>query len=201
MSSADRIALFDMDGSLADFNGAMRRDLEALRSPGEEPIGDDFYRLEELPHMKRRMQIIKAQPGWWLELEPIEMGMRILRLAQEIGYRCDILTKGPSSHPTAWKEKVEWCRRHLGDIDVHIVTNKSLVYGTMLYDDFHGFMSGWLSTRPRGLGIMPSDSGPRVLDHPNLIYWDGQNFDQVREAMIRAYEREPAQELVLNESH
>ena len=194
----DKIALFDMDGSIADFEGAMRRDLNLLKGPLEPELqGGDLWTLETQDHIRHRMRMIKSQPGWWLELPVIQKGMQILDLARAIGFKCDILTKGPSSHPTAWKEKVEWCKRYVPDAEIHIVTNKGIVYGTMLYDDYSEYMASWLLHRPRGLGIMPVKNGVKALDHPNVVHWDGTNLDAARDAMERAYARGTKEPLVL----
>jgi hypothetical protein len=59
-----RIGLFDMDGSLFDFEGAMRHGLELLHSPDEPPLPANLWELDDVPHMKARMRLIKNQPAW-----------------------------------------------------------------------------------------------------------------------------------------
>lgn len=193
------IALFDMDGSLADFDGALARDLEELRSPGEPALtADTLWRQETGPHVRARMRLIKAQPGWWLNLAPIPMGMQILELCRRAGFDVHVLTKGPKRHSNAWDEKVQWCQRHLGsDVDIHVTSDKGLVYGKLLYDDYPEYMLRWLRHRPRGLGIMPANANNRDFAHPNVVKWDGTNLDEVARAVAAAKGRSPGEDLVL----
>ena len=196
-----KIALFDLDGSLADFEGAMRRDLEALRAPSEPAITDgmNLHDLEDNPHIQSRMHLIKSKPGWWSSLARIEHGFEILREAQRIGFHIDILTKAPSKTPRAWTEKVEWCQaqQELAEADIHLTMNKGLVYGTMLFDDYPRYMDMWLASRPRGLGIMPATPDNAGYSHPNVIRWNGSNFWEVSQVMQIAYDRRPYEELLI----
>ncbi len=195
-----KIALFDMDGSLADFDGAMIRDLNRLRSPDEPPTPFNFRELEKLRHMKARMHLIHSQPGWWRKLGRIESGFRVLQLAEQIGFEINILTKGPRSHPQAWAEKLEWCQAQpeLRTQAVHITVNKSLVYGLLLFDDYPVYMDAWLARRPRGLGIMPATPTNTGYEHPRVIRWDGKNLEAVERAMRAAYDRRMGEPLELS---
>ncbi|MBI4617978.1 MAG: hypothetical protein HY720_30500 [Planctomycetes bacterium] len=56
------IALVDMDGTLCDYHGAMVRDMERLRSPGEKAYEQDDGRRDP-PHIKARRDLVRAQPG------------------------------------------------------------------------------------------------------------------------------------------
>jgi 5'-nucleotidase len=192
-----KVFLFDMDGSLADYEGALAADLERLRSPGE-PVITDLQRAWHEPHLRSRIELVTSRPGWWAGLPPLEAGMRVYHKAIEMGFDCQILTKGPKRLPRAWTEKVDWCQRHLGpDVDIHIVSDKGLVYGVALYDDYPDYVQSWLRYRTRGLVIMPVNGANRDFTHPNIIPFDGTNFDRVVRAMTIAYEREPGEELRL----
>src|ERR1700679_3532949 len=132
--STDNIGLFDLDGSLADYDGAVLRGLPALKDPAE-PDVESVRDGGQLPHIRARIELISRQPGWWFNLEPITKGFQIVKLAKEIGFEIHVLTQGPKTNALAWKEKVEWCQKHLGhEIDIHITRNKGLVYGKFLYD-------------------------------------------------------------------
>jgi 5'-nucleotidase len=195
MDRADDIGLFDMDGSLADFDGALRRDLERMRAPQEPPIGADLWD-DTPPHLEERMRLIRSSPGWWRSLPAIEAGFVVYRLAQELGFNNQILTKGPKRFATAWQEKLEWCQRYFGDdIDVHVVSDKRVVYGKFLYDDYPGYMLRWLRHRPRGLGIMPATEANQDFRHPNVLRWDGTNLDAVRRALTFVKARQPGEPL------
>lgn len=190
------IALFDMDGSLADYEGALLRELEALRSPLEEPlIAGTLWEAEELPHIKRRMSLVKSLPGFWYNLQPIQVGIDAIAICRKFGFDVQILTKGPRRHPNAWDEKVRWCQAHLGDLDIHVTSDKGLVYGKVLYDDYPPYMVRWLEHRPRGLGIMPITASNKDFRHPNVLRWDGSNYQQFADALVAARDRGPGQEL------
>jgi 5'-nucleotidase len=184
------VALFDLDGSLADYVGALVRDMNELAGPDDEPITiDNLYSIENKhAYIQNRMRLIKRQTNWWLNLAPINSGMLALDIAKKIGFDIHILSKGPKKASIAWKEKLEWCQRYLGeDIDVHVGSDKGLVYGKVLYDDYPEYMDAWLAHRPRGLGIMPVTSYNKSYKHPNVIKWDGTNVEDLTNALKIAF--------------
>lgn len=173
---AEPIALVDMDGTLADFDLAMRRDLRSLASPDEVLLLDgtaELHDLERFGHWKARMALIKRQPGWWRNLPKMEDQFRVLNLMRLMHFDIHILTKGPWRTTSAWSEKVEWCREHTPNASVHISEDKGLVYGKVLMDDFPPYILRWLTWRPRGLVIMPAQPWNRDFEHPNVIRWNG----------------------------
>ncbi len=193
------IALFDMDGTIADYVSAMKRDMESLRSPEEpESDGDNLWDENAPAHIKARKETIEKTRGWWRELKPIPVGIDVMKIAQELGFEIRILTKGPNDVPQAWAEKLEWCQHHLGkNIQVTITRDKGTVYGRVLVDDYWPFMEGWLKHRKNGLGLMPGASKglmrkehlEAALDHPNVTFFDSSNIDQVKELLIRSRDR------------
>jgi len=200
MNQDDNVALFDMDESLAGFVPAMVRDLELLRSPGEEEITEDnIWTMDRHRHVSNRMKLIKSQPGWWLNLEPIQPGLAVLQACKAAGMDIAILTKGPQGHANAWTEKLLWCQRHVDPLaDVTVTFKKSRVYGKILYDDYPEYMLSWLKRRPRGLGIMPVTAANEKFSHPNVIRYRGlQDLDQVKVAIEIAKNRQPGEELKL----
>lgn len=214
MSESDNTFLWDMDGSLADYEAALIRDLNLLRSPQEVQVErGNLWDLEKFDHIRERMHLIKNQPGWWLNLAPILKGFAVFSIAKEIGFRNQILTKGPHNRSRAWAEKVEWCAKHLSEADICIVSKnggesvpqKSGVYGKVLYDDYPDYVQGWLEHRPRGLAIMPVRKGVElkhsVYAHPNVIKWDGQDetFSYIKRMLLRVFARKPNEPLDLKE--
>jgi hypothetical protein len=192
-----KVFLFDLDGSLADYDGTLLADLERMRSPAEPPVKEVRAAFSQR-HLRARINAITLRPGWWAELPPLETGMAVYRLAREMGFDCQVLTKGPKYQPRAWAEKVEWAQRHLGpDVDVHVVSDKGLVYGVALYDDYLAYVEAWLEHRRRGLVIMPINSSNSGFSHPNVIPYDGTNLSEVERAMRIVLERKPGEELRL----
>jgi 5'(3')-deoxyribonucleotidase len=191
-AAEDRIALIDLDGTLADYDKALRIALAPLQSPGEPPYGE---RDVEQPHIEARRKLIQSQPGFWRGLDPIPLGFHIVDELRARGFSLHVLTKGPQSNPLAWSEKVEWCTRYLPDAVVTVTGDKSLVYGRVLVDDYAPYFMKWLAVRPRGLVLCVAHAwnedfavgGPRA--QPNIIRYDGTNLAAVREAISRAYDR------------
>jgi 5'-nucleotidase len=198
------IALFDMDGTLFDFEGQMRKDLKVLASPEENFDWDNICLWdleEEHAHIKARMDLIKNRPGWWRDLPKFNIGWEILRIVHAYPLEVHILTKGPSSRPHAWTEKVECINKHFGPdgIDrmpqIHITENKGVHYGRILVDDFPGYIEAWLLHRPRGLVLMPASGTNADFTHPNVIRID-DNFDDytiAAKAIKAATKREDGQ--------
>lgn len=189
--SSDKIALFDLDQTLADYDASMERCLAEIANPNE-PLYDyhdivpDWYLA--------RIRMVRNVPGWWEELATRVLGFDILRVARRIGFENHVLTKGPTSTAAAWTEKVRWCRKHLtDDILVTITENKSMVYGRVLVDDYEGYALEWLDKHARGLVIMPATGQNGHVQHDRLIRYDGSNITAVERAMQLAFDREPRQ--------
>ena len=66
-----------------------------------------------------------------------------------------------------------------------------------MVDDYPDYMSSWLNQRSRGLGIMPAHYYNQDFLHPNVIRFDGNNLDQVRDALQAAFDRDSKELLVL----
>lgn len=184
---ADAIALVDMDGTLCDFDGAMREALESCRGPDEDPrINDLMY--EDVPYIKSRRKYIKSKPGFWRELKPFQLGFDVLKELEHLQFKTFILTKGPKHVPAAWSEKMEWCRKHVPHIPIIMSEDKGLVYGKVLVDDWPLYIDRWLEHRPRGLVIAPAHPHNVGMDEKypdNVIRYDGTNIEQVRMRLVK----------------
>lgn len=176
------IALFDMDGTLADYEGRMRRDLKRLQG-----LSETEYALHDRKAPKyfgARLDLIKAQTGWWLSLPKLPLGFDLLRAAQELGFQVQVLTMGPHDTPSAWSEKVQWCHKNIGrSVKVTVTEDKSLVYGRILVDDSPKFVLAWLDHHANGLGVVPAQPANEGFQHPRVIRYEGTNLEAVRTKM------------------
>lgn len=189
-----KIILFDLDGTLADYDKAMNRDLDAMASAGEERYG--IHDKTAPKWFCNRTKIIRKQPGWWSNLERLQLGFEILDEAIVLGFEVHVLTKGPKKSSNAWTEKYQWCEEHLPSaVNVTVTRDKSTVYGLALVDDYPPFLEGWLEHRPRGFGIMPAHDGNANFEHPRVVRYDGTAvaMSKVRKILRSAYNREPGQ--------
>lgn len=173
MTDADKpiVALFDLDGTLADHNGELRRRLDRMRSPGEPSDLPAAISWETAPeYLRERMKAIRGNPGFWINLPPLQAGFEVLEAAPRIGFQIEILTKGPRHSPIAWMEKLQWCDRHLAGYphQVTITMDKGLVYGKLLVDDYPDYVLRWLRWRKRGTVILPDQPWNRGFEHPQV---------------------------------
>lgn len=197
VEETENLALFDLDGSLANYDKAMMAALELLRSPGEEPI-TDLWASESMPWIKNRKDALSRIPGYWINLEPIPEGFAVYNAAIEIGFRTMVLTQCPAKKYYAAKEKIEWIHKHLGeDVPFDLTREKKGRYGKLLYDDYPDYMDQWLSKRPRGLGIMPVNESNKNYRHPQVIRYDGTNLEYVKAVLRHVYNRKHNQPLEL----
>ncbi len=191
----DRVALVDLDGTVADYDGAMERDLTPLRSPEETGPVIVRGKANWPDYFRARVDLVRNRAGWWKNLGRLEDGFRVVDMMRRIGFEIHVLTKGPKKSPNAWTEKVCWCQKNMpGDL-VTISSDKSMVYGRVLMDDWPPYVVDWLKARPRGLVIMPDriwnqeHEGER-FEHPRVVRYFGNNDDEVFSALKKAYERQ-----------
>jgi hypothetical protein len=148
-------------------------------------------------HYRARVDLIRGQAGWWKNLGRLDDGFRVVDMMRRIGFEIHVLTKGPKKSPNAWTEKVQWCQCNMpGDL-VTISSDKSMVYGRVLMDDWPGYVVEWLKARPRGLVIMPDRPWNQGFEHPRMVRYYGDNDGEVFEALKAAFVREDRAELVL----
>jgi len=184
------IALFDLDGTLCDYEKALKHSLEKLSSPEEQPI--IFPIRDNSPvYLRNRTKIIRQSEEWWINLPKLQLGWDVLAVAQELNYRIMVLTQGPRTNPSAWSGKKRWADLNLPDVDLTITRDKGLVYGKVLVDDFPEYIERWLTWRKRGLVIMPTSEENKNYRHPQVIRYDGTRdcLEEVKEAMLKAKQR------------
>ncbi len=182
----ENIALFDMDGTLCDHDGALFNSLEKLRSP-KEPVFRPPIRDDAPEYIRKRAFLIRDCKSWWENLPKFQLGFEVWSLANALAYRRVILTQGPKKNPPAWQGKKLWIDRELGpETDIIITRDKSLVYGRVLVDDYPPYVSAWLAHRPRGLAIVPASRENANFRHKQVIRYTGDNYTEVYKAMEKA---------------
>jgi|GEM_PF-566221 len=194
----DNIILFDMDGTLCDYDKAIVRDYNKLKSPGDPEYAPFKEQIENTSYLKDRIRLIRNQPGWWANLEKYKPGFDVLEIAMELGFAIHILTKGPKSSTNAWAEKVEWVRKNMPDakdVNITISDDKGLLYGKVLVDDWPEYVERWLENRHRGLVIMPLHPWNRDFKHERVIHYNGKNLNEVRKALELAFKREASEKV------
>jgi len=198
MDVTDKVALIDLDGTVADYDSALITAMRSIQTPDEVPYGDRYTNSgnrTEIAYVEARRKMIQRQPGFWKNLAPLPIGFHVVEELRQLGFMLHVLTKGPTTTPTAWSEKVEWCREHLPDAVVTVTGDKSLVYGRVLVDDFPPYFEKWLAVRPRGLIVCvahPWNEGYAKggkQEHPNILRYDGKNRSELKARLIQAYER------------
>lgn len=156
-----------MDGTIADYNGAMRDALKQIASPFEPELPDNFH--EAPAYIEFRSDLIKRQPGFWANLKRIEIGFEVIDVLRELKYNLMVLTKGPTRTTSAWTEKRDWCHQHLPGVPVTITEDKSLTYGKVLFDDYPPYIISWLEHRPRGKVIMLDSPWNKDFQHERVF--------------------------------
>ena len=193
---SDHTCLIDMDGTIADLDAAILRELAALASPGE-PV---FQHGDEFPAwLEARRNMVMRQPGFWENLEPLPLGFEIVKAAEDAGFGIHVLTKGPSSKPLAWSEKVQWVRTHLPQAGITVTEDKSNYFGRVLVDDWKNYGMAWLKNRKRGLLIVPAQPWNVGAEtwHPNVFRYSGEHPDRLADVIQVAFDRADNQPLVL----
>lgn len=177
------IALFDMDGTLCDYEKGLARSLKKLKSPHESPIKPPFRDVPK--YLMERMNLIRQSEEWWSKLPKLKLGFDIWKLAGQCGFRRMILTQGPKYNPRSWSGKKIWIDKNLGKrVDITITRDKGLVYGKVLVDDYPEYIERWLKWRPRGFVIMPAAVGNESFRHKQVIRYDG-NVDVYAQICVR----------------
>lgn len=182
----NKIAYFDLDNSLANYEKAVLQELECLRSPAEEYVSTVHGWLPD--HIFRRKSLITSSLEFWVNLEPIPLGFEVLNICKEIGYKIVVLTCCPKTKPNAATGKLLWCQKHLcKDIDFKIVSQKNIDYGSVLYDDFPEYMDEWFKLNKDGLGLMPNHDYNQNYSRHNVHKVDN-NISFIKNILINHFE-------------
>jgi hypothetical protein len=173
-----------MDGTVADYTGAMKQDMAKIASPDDLPYKD--FDDDAPEYIRARRKMIVKQPEWWYNLPMLPLGMAVVNIFRELKFHIHILTKGPHTKPEAWSQKAEWCLRHIPDAMINITEDKGLFYGKVLMDDYPDYVERWLEWRPRGFVIMPAYDYNEHFQHPNVFRL--HNMEQMDELRAKLKE-------------
>jgi hypothetical protein len=173
------IALFDMDGTLCDFEKSLTESMRKIQSPNEKPFVATHPKKYP-DHIQNRKNLILSSVEWWANIPQLKLGFDIWNFVGLLKMRRMILTQGPKRNANAWTGKKMWIDKNIGcDTDITITRNKGLVYGKLLVDDWPEYIIDWLEWRPRGLVIMPANNNNKNFKHSQVIRYDGNNFNEV----------------------
>lgn len=181
---SENVALFDLDGTLADFDGSITQAMRSLAGP-DEPLWTSANEEYEPPHLTARRRLVKQIRGFWSGLSQLADGFTLLDMARQLDFRIMVLSRGPRTNAVAWGEKLEWCRVNLPpDVQVTLTEDKGLVYGRVLVDDWPSYIIRWLEWRKRGFVIMPDRVWNQDFAHPQVVrYIAGKNDAEVRQVL------------------
>lgn len=181
----EKVALVDIDGTLADFRGALDRDVARVLNGRGEDVKVPACVVQEIEWL------IRGQAGWYRNLKPIPFGFDIVRMLQEIGFRIMIMTKSSKESINAWSEKAAWIKEHLPEADVTVTQDKSLVYGRVLIDDYPNHFLKWMDHRPRGIVVMPKQAWNKGTSmRPNLHPISSrEDLEALRPVLEEAFDR------------
>ena len=133
--SKQRIALIDLDGTVCDYDKSMSSEMAKIAAPNEMPY--DEYRANfggDITYLNARRKLIQNQPGFWKNLEPLELGFEVVGILKDIGYSLNILTQGPRKSLNAWTEKAEWAAKYLPNVPITITQDKAFSKGRNLVE-------------------------------------------------------------------
>jgi len=185
MPEIEDVALFDMDGTLCDYEQGLLDKLEELRSPYEPKI--ESWNRKQPDYINARADLIRLSEDWWAKLPKFQLGWEVMAIAKELNYEIMILTQGPRKNPFSLSGKKMWMDKHLGEeMDYTITRRKGRVYGRVLVDDYQEYIEEWLKWRKNGVVIMPANESNKDFEHPQVTRYDGTNLYKVREVMTKA---------------
>lgn len=191
MDAVKPVALIDMDNTVADYHGAMQRDLASLAATASE-LMTHHEDGKEPSWLKARIHLVRNQPQWWRNLPVCPTGMILVGLLRDMEFEIHVCTKGPYKHPAAWSEKVQWSRHYIPDAKITVTEDKSLVNAMILADDWPPYGIDWLRAHDRGLLVVPAlpwngwDQFPEEL-HSRIIRFD-DTYDSAKALRARLTE-------------
>lgn len=134
------IVLIDMDGVLADFDGATQAHLQTPEIGIPLQPRSNFYYRDDYPDTTHVDVINKlhASQHFFRNLPPIPGALEGWQRIEELGYTPRICSSPLHTNEWCKSEKLEWIGQHLGEAamrDAIIDSRKELYHGIALIDD------------------------------------------------------------------
>ena len=193
----NKIALIDLDSTVANYDKAMAAEMAKIAGPDDPPYNKYAANFgnNRQEYINARRKLIQNQPGFWRNLEPLALGFEIVTELQTIGFELNVLTQGPKKSINAWSEKAEWSSKYLPNANITITQNKALTYGRILVDDYAPYFLNWLKHRPRGLVVCVAHPWNKIFAkggeayQSNILRYDGSNTEELILKLKEAYNR------------
>lgn len=142
---------------------------------------------DDLPSKYQAVHAFASRaPGWWRGIPDLPGKDNILSAVASAtesltGESIHVLTKASMNKPLCWSEKVEWfntnVRSEYPESKITISTDKSLLRGDVLFDDWPGYYEPWLEANPCGTVFCPEWPWNNSSEDPRVIKYDP--FDNV----------------------
>lgn len=174
------VALFDLDGTLADLDRQLADDMNRIKGPDEPDFVAALPGQKSPPHIKARKIMIFNQPDWWEQLPRYQPGWDVLEMVRQAGLQVQIASKPSMDCHDSAAQKLRWVERHLGKVVTHLSGDKGMIQADLLVDDWVQYVARWLELNPQGRAILPLHSWNQDFRHDRAIHYDGTNADQVR---------------------
>lgn len=135
------VLLVDMDGVLADFDGALWEGTKDLVEYDIESLEDQRHRFltDHLGSQfdRRLVRGVVERPGWFRDLPVMVGALEAMEEIRETGVEIWVCTKPLEANPSCRDDKGAWLREHFPYLEgrMIIAPDKSLVVGSVLLDD------------------------------------------------------------------
>src|SRR4051812_19152676 len=104
-----RVVLVDMDGVLADFDGAV---LEGLPSEIERVARTNFYIVRDYPDHKAAVEAVYSHPEFFFKLKPIQGAVDGWQRLLDMGYDPRVCTAPLTLNEKSREGKTAWLEEH-----------------------------------------------------------------------------------------
>ena len=158
-----KILYVDMDGVLVDFRSAYPKlTAEERATYNPENLPDQEAAYDEVPNIFSRM-------------EPMEGAIAAFDRLSQV-YDTYILSTAPWGNPTAWSDKLEWVKKHLGHLDEGKAKADRVVEKRLILSHHKNLNRGdyLIDDRPKANGV-PDFKGKFIHFGPesdNFPDWD-----------------------------